>query len=111
MPSYYQLPITCTLILYTVDFYDAIKQLLRDIEITENFYVNQLGFKTIGKYDDYLIVGIATLELHFFSFKTLNPKENYVGVYNRTSGIDNLYDSLLDTKTSIHPNGKLGLKP
>ena len=84
---------------------------MRDKEITKNYYVNQLGFTTLGEYDDYLIVGKDSLEIHFFSFKTQDPKENYSGVYIRTNSIDNLYQSLLENKTAIHPNGKLALKP
>ncbi|WP_366069182.1 VOC family protein [Flavobacterium sp.] len=65
----------------------------------------------LGDYDDYLIVGKDEIELHFFTFKELNPTENYGGVYIRTDDIDKLYQSLLDSKISIHPNGNLDIKP
>jgi hypothetical protein len=84
---------------------------MRDKEITKNYYLNDLSFKELGNYDDYLIVGKDKIEIHFFTFKELDPKENYGGVYIRTDDIDKLYKSLLDNKTSIHPNGNLEIKP
>lgn len=51
------------------------------------------------------------IEIHFFEFKELNPKENYGQVYIRTNGIDNFYQTLLNDKIKIHPNGKLESKP
>jgi len=50
------------------------------------------------------------VQIHFFEFKDLNPKENYGQVYIRTNDIDRLYQTLLDKKTSIHPNGHLKTK-
>lgn len=47
----------------------------------------------------------------FIMFKELDPKENYEGVYIRTDDIDKLYQSLLDSKTRIHPNENLEIKP
>ena len=44
-------------------------------------------------------------------FKELDPKENYSQIYIRTDNIDSFYQSLIDNKTKIHPNGPLGLKP
>ena len=84
---------------------------MRDKAITKNYYLNILNFKEFGDYDDYLIVGKDKIQLHFFMFKELEPKENYGGVYIRTDQIDKLYQSLLDSKTSIHPNGNLEIKP
>ena len=52
-----------------------------------------------------------TIEIHFFEFKGLDPKENYGQVYIRTNAIDDLYQTLLERKISIHPNGSLEIKP
>jgi hypothetical protein len=52
-----------------------------------------------------------SIQIHFFEFKELDPKENYGQVYIRTDNIDKYYQSLLDKKTSIHPNGQLEIKP
>lgn len=84
---------------------------MRDKVATKNYYLNNLNFNEIGDYDDYLIVSKDKIEIHFFMFKELDPKENYGGVYIRTDDINQLYQSLLDNKTSIHPNGNLEIKP
>jgi len=84
---------------------------MRDKILTKNFYVNQLNFKILGEFDDYLIVGKDKIEIHFFGFKTLDPKENYGQVYIRTDNIDTLYQSLLENNIQIHPNGSLRLQP
>ncbi len=84
---------------------------MRDKALTKHFYLNNLGFNVLGDYDEYLIVGKDNIEIHFFEFKKLDTKENYRQVYIRTDNIDKLYQSLLDNKTSIHPNGHLQIKP
>jgi hypothetical protein len=86
---------------------------MRDKGITRNYYINQLGFEEIGSadFDGYLMVRKDNIEIHFFEFKTLNPKENFGQVYIRTDAIDQLYQLLLDNKVTIHPNGKLDIKP
>ena len=84
---------------------------MRDKGITKNYYINQLGFKEIGDYGGYLMLKRDNIEIHFFEFKELDPKENYGQVYIRTNDIDGLYKSMLQNKTEIHPNGKLESKP
>ncbi len=84
---------------------------MRDKARTKDFYLNSLGFKELGDYGDYLMIGKDKIEIHFFEFKALDPKENYGQVYIRTENIDQLYQSLLDNKTSIHPHGHLQTKP
>jgi hypothetical protein len=84
---------------------------MRDKALTKDYYLNNLGFIEIGDYGDYLMVRKDNIEIHFFEFKGLDPKENYGQVYIRTDDIDKLYQSFLDNKTSIHPNGHLETKP
>lgn len=86
---------------------------MRDKKVTRDYYLNKLGFKEYGNadYDHYLMVERDQIQIHFFEFKELDPKENYGQVYIRTDDIDTFYQSLLDRKTSIHPNGKLETKP
>ena len=86
---------------------------MRDKAITKNYYVNQLGFTDIGSqdFDGYLILGRDQIEIHFFEFKDLDPKENYGQVYIRTEDIDSLYQSLVDNGSAIHPSGHLQIKP
>lgn len=85
---------------------------MRDKTATKDFYVNKLGFQNFGSadYDGYLMVEKDNIQIHFFEFKDLDPKENYGQVYIRTNDIDNLYQSLLDSQVSIHPNGALQTK-
>jgi hypothetical protein len=84
---------------------------MRDKNATKDFYLNKLEFTELGDYGDYLMIKKDSIEIHFFEFKDLDPKENYGQVYIRTNDIDNLYQSLLDNKIGIHPNGKLQTKP
>nr|WP_288934109.1 VOC family protein [uncultured Allomuricauda sp.] len=84
---------------------------MRDKNVTRAFYIDKLGFQEIGDYEAYLMVRKDKIEIHFFEFKELNPKKNYGQVYIRTNGIDDFYQTLLDDKIRIHPNGKLELKP
>ena len=86
---------------------------MRNKTATRDYYIHKLGFRNAGTtdYDGYLILEKDSIQLHFFEFKELNPQENYGQVYIRTSDIDNLYQSLLDNKVQIHPNGELQMKP
>lgn len=79
-----------------------------DKQVTREFYA-KLGFKEFGNADfaGYLMMEKDRIQIHFFEFKELEPKENYGQVYIRTDNIDEFYQSLLDKKTRIHPNGKL----
>ena len=86
---------------------------MRDKNVTREFYINKLGFKDYGSanFDSYLMMEKDQIQIHFFEFKDLNPKENYGQVYIRTDNIEDFYQSLLDKKTRIHPNGSLEIKP
>jgi len=86
---------------------------MRDKAITRAFYLNDLGFEEIGSadYDGYLMVEKDQVQIHFFEFKGLNPKENYGQIYIRTDDIHTYYQSLIERKVSIHPNGPLETKP
>ena len=74
---------------------------------TRDFYVNQLNFQELGNadFEGYLMVQKEGIQIHFFEFKELNPKENYGQVYIRTNDIEALYQSMLDNNNSIHPSG------
>ncbi len=84
---------------------------MRSKSATRQYYIHQLGFEEFGDYEGYLMVKKEKIEIHFFEFKDLDPKENYGQVYIRTNDIDGLYKSLLENKTIIHPNGALHPKP
>jgi len=86
---------------------------MRNKVVTKQFYIEQLGFETLGNtnFDGYLMLQKDSIELHFFEFKHLNPHENYGQVYIRVQDIDTFYKQLVAKKTAIHPNGPLQLKP
>lgn len=85
---------------------------MRDKCVTKDYYT-KLGFALVGQedYEGYLMLRKDRIELHFFEFKALDPKENYGQVYIRTDAINTLYQSYLDKKIKIHPNAPLEVKP
>ncbi len=86
---------------------------MRDKALTRDYYVRQLGFQESGStdYEGYLMVKKDNIQLHFFAFPELDPRENYGQVYIRTDHIETLYQQMLDNKVAIHPNGPLQVKP
>lgn len=86
---------------------------MRHKAVTRDFYVSQLGFQEFGGADfaNYLMLKKEDIQIHFFAFEELDPETNYGQVYIRTDDIDKLYQTLLDNKTKIHPNGHLEIKP
>jgi catechol 2,3-dioxygenase-like lactoylglutathione lyase family enzyme len=85
---------------------------MRNKTATRDFYINRLGFNEFGNadYAGYLMLEKDDIQLHFFEFRELEPKENYGQVYIRTNAIDELYQSLVNNQVSIHPNGHLQVK-
>ncbi len=67
---------------------------MRNKSVTKDFYLNQLGFKVAGNadYPDYLMLIKDAIEIHFFLFSDLNPKENYGQVYIRVSDIEKEFE-------------------
>ena len=53
---------------------------MRNKTITKDYYVNKLGFQNVGSsdYDGYLMVEKDNIEIHFFEFKEIESKENYL---------------------------------
>lgn len=86
---------------------------MRDKAVTRDYYIGQLGFEEFGNedYDGYLMLKKDGIQIHFFEFKELNPADNYGQVYIRVKDISRYYQTLLDAKVRIHPNGFLELKP
>ena len=85
---------------------------MRNKAVTRAFFINKLGFHEFGNadYDGYLMVQKDSVQIHFFEYKDLDPKENYGQVYIRTDDIDILYESMLNKRLSIHPEGQLQTK-
>lgn len=85
---------------------------MRDRNATKEYYLN-LGFQEFGnaEYPDYLMMKKENIEIHFFLFKELDPKENYGQVYIRVENIEKEYEEFLNQKVAIHPNGALKVTP
>ena len=91
---------------------DVIPKLpMRNITLTKQFYISQLGFTEVGDYGDYLLVKKEAIEIHFFLHAKLNPFDNDGQVYIRVNEIDSLYHALQKNAVNIHPNGHLATKP
>ncbi len=86
---------------------------MRNKIITKDYYLNKLEFEEFGneEHEGYLMVQKEGIQIHFFEFKNLDPKQNYAQVYIRTDAIETFYQQLLDKKIPIHPNGRLQIKP
>lgn len=76
---------------------------MRNKKVTRDFYVNELGFTVFGRYDydGYLMVEKDAIQIHFFLYEDLNPKENYGQVYIRTDQIDAVYDQFVKQGVSV----------
>jgi hypothetical protein len=86
---------------------------MRNKDITRDFYLNKLSFKEFGSadFDGYLMVQKDNIQIHFFEFKELDPKENYGQVYIRTDDIDEWYNLALKEEIKIPLAGHLQIKP
>jgi len=86
---------------------------MRNKAITRDFYLNKLNFQEFGSadYDGYLMVQKDSIQIHFFEFEELNPKENYGQVYIRTGDIGEWYQLALDKKLAMPEAGYLQIKP
>lgn len=85
---------------------------MRNKALTKEFYIDKLGFEQLGRvdHDAYLMVQKENIEIHFFEFTALEPRENYGQIYIRTNDIDMLYQEMLNKKINIHPAGHLQTK-
>lgn len=86
---------------------------MRNKAATRDFYLHKLGFQEFGSadYDGYLMLQKDSIQIHFFEFKELDPKENYGQVYIRTDNIEAWYQLALDKKLTMPEAGHLQLKP
>lgn len=83
---------------------------MRNKAATRQYY-EQLGFEVMSDYDNYLIMELDAIEIHFFEHKTLNPPENDGQVYIRTDNVDAWHQTVIDRGIAIHPNGGLATRP
>jgi catechol 2,3-dioxygenase-like lactoylglutathione lyase family enzyme len=85
---------------------------MRNKGMTRDFYINKLDFQEIGSedFDGYLMMQKESVQIHFFEYKELNPKENYGQAYIRTDDIDLWYRLALAKKLNIPVEGHLQIK-
>lgn len=76
---------------------------MRSKTVTKDFYIEKLGFKVAGTgdYPDYLMLSKDEIEIHFFLFPDLKPKENYGQIYLRVSEIEKEFE-LADLKKACY---------
>lgn len=79
-------------------------------EKTLDFYLKQLQFNLISDYGDYVILEKDDLEIHFFSYPSLEKEKSDFMLYIRVSDIETFYENLIQNDVKIHPNGKLETK-
>lgn len=83
-----------------------------DKQQTLDFYVNQLGFVLGSDYGDYLILRTDSIELHFFSYPTLDPGKSDFMIYLRIDrDIEKLYEKFSKMNPPLKRLGKLESKP
>ena len=76
-----------------------------NIEKTEAFYKEKLGFETLSNYGDYLIMQRGNCILHFTICDDESIPQN-TSCYVHLEGIDELYAEY-QAAGVVHPNGKL----
>jgi catechol 2,3-dioxygenase-like lactoylglutathione lyase family enzyme len=63
-----------------------------DLARSATFYA-RLGYQTVRRYPDYLILSCGSAELHL-ALMPLEPSQNAAGAYLRVSGVDDLAQAL-----------------
>ncbi len=76
-----------------------------NIEATEKFYQEKLGFESVNNYGNYLIMQRQGLMLHFQLTNDKYLAEN-TSCYVYVTGVDDLYAEYAVAQV-VHPNGKL----
>ncbi len=80
-----------------------------DLEATQQFYADRLGFQPIAIYPDYAISARDDVQIHFWlTDDRRNPENTSCRV--DVTGIDELYQEMLAAGV-VHPNGQLVDQP
>lgn len=80
-----------------------------DLEATQQFYADRLGFRPVAAYPDYAISERDGVQIHFWlTDDRRNPENTSCRV--DVNGIDALYQEMLDAGV-VHPNGPLVDQP
>jgi catechol 2,3-dioxygenase-like lactoylglutathione lyase family enzyme len=80
-----------------------------DLEATQRFYAEKLGFEPVSRYPDYAVCERGGVQLHFtLTDDERLPKETSCRI--DVTGIEPLYAELTAAGV-VHPNGPLEVKP
>ncbi|HUF32839.1 MAG TPA: glyoxalase superfamily protein [Acidimicrobiales bacterium] len=80
-----------------------------DIEATQRFYADKLGFTAVARYPDYGIVERNNVQIHFWLTDDADiPKATSCRV--DVDGVDQLYEEM-NASGVVHPNGPLTDQP
>jgi DNA-binding transcriptional MerR regulator/catechol 2,3-dioxygenase-like lactoylglutathione lyase family enzyme len=80
-----------------------------DLDATQRFYAEKLGFTAVSTYPDYAISTRDDIELHFWLTDDADiPKQT--SCYVRVTGVDALHDEM-QAAGVVHPNGPLRDQP
>ena len=80
-----------------------------DIEATQRFYAERMGFASVARYPDYGIVARDDVQIHFWLTDDADiPKATSCRV--EVVGIDQLYEEM-SASGVVHPNGPLTDQP
>ena len=80
-----------------------------DIEATQRFYSEKMGFEAGARYPDYGIVSRDGVQIHFWLTDDADiPKETSCRI--DVVGVDRLYEEMLSAGV-VHPNGPLTDQP
>lgn len=80
-----------------------------DLEATQQFYAQRLGFAAVAAYPDYAIVARDGVEIHFWLTDDPHIAEN-TSCRVDVTGVDALYEEMLAANV-VHPNGHLADQP
>lgn len=84
----------------------------RDLGETEKFYKEHLGFETLTKLNDYLILSRNGMELHFYQNRVMNIQKNNTMLYVRVNDhIHDLHNQAVSECLPFSGLGKLEEKP
>lgn len=80
-----------------------------DIEATQRFYAQKMGFTPVATYPDYGIVERDGVQIHFWLTDDEDvPRETSCRI--DVDGVDRLYEEMVDSGV-VHPNGPLTDQP
>jgi catechol 2,3-dioxygenase-like lactoylglutathione lyase family enzyme len=80
-----------------------------DLDATERFYRERLGFSTVAKHPDYLLLTRDAIQVHFWLTDDPSIAENTACRID-VSGVEALHE-VLDVAGVVHPAGHLRHQP